>query len=147
MVALGIGGWVTYRAAEAYQALSTAKAELSQAQLGSLSGLDATELQSYRDTLAQVQQHSATAVDAVEDPLYRLASTLPWVGDDLTAVSTVAHSIADAGSGSDNKGPRLWISSTVACGSCDSVRALKSAWTTLPGIRTGRMRRPRAPRT
>ena len=40
-----------------------------------------------------MQQHSAAAVDAVEDPLYRLASTLPWVGDDLTAVSTVAHSV------------------------------------------------------
>ena len=41
------------------------------------------------------------------------------------AVSTVAHSIAAAGSGSDSSGPRLWTSSTVACGSCASVRGRK----------------------
>ena len=63
------------------------------------------------------------------------------------AVSTVAHSIAAAGSGSDSSGPRLWTSSIVACGSCVSVRAESCAWTTLPAISTGRIRRPRAPRT
>ena len=37
--------------------------------------------------------------------------------------------------------------SMVACGSCVSVLADKCAWTTLPAIKIGRIRRPRAPRT
>ena len=52
------------------------------------------------------------------------------------------HSIAAAGSGSDSNGPRLWTSSTVAWGSCVSVRALSCASTALPAISTGRIRPP-----
>ena len=63
------------------------------------------------------------------------------------AVSAVIHKIAAAGSGSFSHGARLVTSSTLPKGSWLAERARISASTLLPGITTGRSRRPCPPAT
>ena len=45
--------------------------------------------------MAQAQQSAAAARGDVDDPVFRLATVLPWVGDNLSAVSSIAVSVDD----------------------------------------------------
>jgi hypothetical protein len=85
-------GWVAWRSYEAYSHLQAAASGVAQLQreLGDLTALDR---QAAADTVAQVQQDSAAARSAAEDPVVRAAALLPWVGDQLDAVRDVAVTV------------------------------------------------------
>ena len=90
---LAVGGWVTLRAYQAYDNLTAAKTTIAadlQVSVTDLTELDPTRLAA---TVAEIQADAQRARNAVEDPLYRAATGLPWVGDDLSAVTSIATTV------------------------------------------------------
>jgi len=81
------GVWVGFRTYQAYGELRDSAALVStlQDQIGNADRRAASA------TLDTLQQHTGAAAGAVGDPLYRLASTLPWVGPNLDAISEIAR--------------------------------------------------------
>lgn len=81
------GAWVGFRTYQAYDALrdSAGLVATLQTQISDADRRAATT------TLDKLQQHTGDAAGAVRDPLFRLASTLPWVGPNLDAISEIAR--------------------------------------------------------
>lgn len=52
-----------------------------------------------RQTLNQLSEHSRSARTAASDPLWKAASSLPWIGQNFSAVSEVANSTDDVVTG------------------------------------------------
>ncbi|MTD12737.1 DUF4012 domain-containing protein [Nakamurella sp. YIM 132087] len=98
LLVLLAGGWVAWRSYQAYSHLQAAADKVSEirSQVRDLDNLDAEQL---RTSVAQLQQDSADAVSATSDPVYRLATVLPWLGTNLDAVSEIAHTVDDLATG------------------------------------------------
>ena len=95
LIVVAFGGWVTYRALDAYSHLTAAKTAISAGQQSAGSDLTSIDRVQLAATVEQAQQSSAAARSDVEDPAFRMATRLPWVGDDLAAVSAVAVTVDD----------------------------------------------------
>ena len=86
--------WVGFQCYRAYDNLQSAGGLLAEAeaQVHHPSSIDASKITALADDL---QDHSSAALSAVQDPMYRLASHIPWVGPNLAAVSAVATTVDD----------------------------------------------------
>lgn len=91
-VILLAGGWVAWRTYQAYTHLQAASDQVSQLQ-AEIKDITAIDLTATDRTVASLQSDAAKADSAVSDPLFRLASHLPWVGPNLHAVSEVAGTV------------------------------------------------------
>ncbi|GAA2018731.1 hypothetical protein GCM10009818_35130 [Nakamurella flavida] len=82
-------GWVGWRAYQAYTHLQAAAAEVStlQDQLQDITALDGDAT---ARTVASLQQEAAAARSATQDPVYRLAGSVPLIGANLRAIGEVA---------------------------------------------------------
>lgn len=87
--------WIGWQVFQAYQHLNAARAALTQQPFGQLAHLTVDDLAALPELLAVVQRESTDAVAAVNDPGYQLATRLPFVGDDLAAVATIATTVDD----------------------------------------------------
>lgn len=85
-----VGAWVGWRASQAAGALSEARTVAARMQSALRQGSvpDATDV-------AAAQDATGRARSATDDPVYRLASGLPWLGQQLDAVATVAAGLDD----------------------------------------------------
>lgn len=90
-VALLAGGWLTFRVVQAAGALR----DLQAAADGARPELDALDVGALSARLPALQDASARAADAADDPVWRAAQHLPFVGDDLAAVAAVSTAAAD----------------------------------------------------
>ncbi|HEY0118830.1 MAG TPA: DUF4012 domain-containing protein [Cellulomonas sp.] len=84
-------GWLAFRVYQAGRALTAAQDDLGtisqEAHDGDLSALEAA--------LPGAQHHLRTARQAVDDPVWKAATVLPWAGRQLTAVRTVTVALDD----------------------------------------------------
>jgi hypothetical protein len=87
-------GWVGLRTYQAYRHLQQAADAVTkiQSQVKSVDSLDPAQVTSW---VSGLQQHAHDAHDAVHDPFVRLASHLPWIGPNLTAVTEIADTVSD----------------------------------------------------
>lgn len=83
-----LGGWLAVRVVQAAGALDRLSAAAGPVIQEPPTG-DASTLTSQ---LPALRQDAARARSATEDPIVRAASHLPWIGDDLRAVSAIARS-------------------------------------------------------
>lgn len=88
---LVVGGWLTYRVVQAAEALR----DLQAAAEGVRPELDALDVQALAARLPGLQDAATRAAEATDDPVWRAAQHLPFVGDDLAAVSAVSTAAAD----------------------------------------------------
>lgn len=86
------GAWVGFRAWQAATALQDARRQLTGVDL------DAAALTSAAD-LTGLHAATSRAATAAEDPVWRLAEHVPWLGDQLAAVRVVATSLDDVVAG------------------------------------------------
>lgn len=92
------GGWVAFRAYQAYSNLDAAATRVQelQSEMGgqtAATGIGPIDEPAARQTIADLQADAAAARSAVDDPLYRLATGLPLIGPNLDAVSTVSDTV------------------------------------------------------
>lgn len=95
LVVIASAGWVGFRTWQAYSALTDARATIAadfDVSLESLLDPDAHDLGGAVTTL---QEQASRARSAVDDPVFRLATHLPFVGADLAAVRTIATAVDD----------------------------------------------------
>ena len=85
---LGGTAWVGWRTYQAYSHLKNASAAVSQLQ-DQLKDVSAIDTAATAATVAQLQSESADARAAVDDPVYRAATVLPWLGPNLAAIREV----------------------------------------------------------
>lgn len=93
VIVIGIAAvaWLTHRANEMRSELTAA---------GSLfpkfkADLLAQEDTAARETLTRIAAHTGAAREAASDPIWKAASTLPWIGPNFSATSEVAQSADD----------------------------------------------------
>jgi cytoskeletal protein RodZ len=97
MVGLGVvilGGmaWVGLRTYQAYSHLQNASTDVTelQAQLTDITNSDPAVIGA---TVAHLQDESAAAHSAVNDPIYRVATAVPFLGANLDAIRTVTVTV------------------------------------------------------
>ncbi|RMI12576.1 DUF4012 domain-containing protein [Cellulomonas triticagri] len=90
-VLLVLAGWLAVRVAQAAGALR----DLQAAADGARPEVDALDVTALSARLPAAQDAAHRAADAADDPVWRAATHLPFVGDDLAAVGAVARA-ADA---------------------------------------------------
>src|SRR6478752_6952848 len=97
MVGLGVvilGGmaWVGLRTYQAYSHLQNASTDVTelQAQLTDITNSDPAVIGA---TVAHLQDESAAAHSAVDDPIYRVATAVPFLGANLDAIRTVTVTV------------------------------------------------------
>ncbi len=78
-VVLACSAWVVWRSYQAYDELSKASAEISRLQ-SEVKLVTQIEPSAAGVTVRVAQSHADRARSAVDDPLFRLAGHLPWVG-------------------------------------------------------------------
>jgi hypothetical protein len=88
---LVVGGWLTFRAVQAADALR----DLQAAAEGIRPEVDALDVGALSARLPALQDAAARAAAATDDPVWRAAQHLPFVGDDLAAVAAVSAAAAD----------------------------------------------------
>ncbi|WP_157970457.1 DUF4012 domain-containing protein [Nakamurella deserti] len=89
------GGWVAFRSWQAYSALTDARATIAaDFDLDTATLLEGGSA-SLRPAVTTLQEQASRARDAVDDPVFRLATALPFVGADLSAVRTIATTVDD----------------------------------------------------
>ncbi|MEO5314976.1 DUF4012 domain-containing protein [Pseudarthrobacter sp. CC12] len=92
LVLLGGGTvWIGLKASSIKHELEAAAGLISQLKQEILK----SDEESAADTVALLRQHTEAARQASEDPLWTLASSLPWAGPNLSAVSEAARSADD----------------------------------------------------
>jgi outer membrane murein-binding lipoprotein Lpp len=89
--ALLAGGWLTFRVVQAAGAMRDLQAAVD----GARPEAEALDVDALRARLPALQDAAARASDAAGDPVWQAAQHLPFVGDDLTAVSAVATAADD----------------------------------------------------
>ncbi|QEO14128.1 DUF4012 domain-containing protein [Agromyces intestinalis] len=77
--------WIGVRALTAKQELEAAVPVVER--IVDVAQADPTEL---GDSIDELTAHTARAVELTDDPVWRTAEHLPWIGDDLAAVRTLA---------------------------------------------------------
>lgn len=83
------GGWVAWRGYQAADALTRAES-VAQTLRGTLTGGNLTAVQ---EALPELRDATDRAVSATGDPLWRAAGVLPWLGDDIRAVTDVSRAL------------------------------------------------------
>jgi len=89
---LGGTAWVGWRTYQAYSHLKNASAAVSQLQ-DQLEDVAAIDSAATAATVAHLQSESADAHAAVDDPVYRAATVLPWLGPNLGAIREVTLTV------------------------------------------------------
>ena len=89
---LGGTAWVGWRTYQAYSHLKNASAAVSQLQ-DQLEDVSAIDSAATAATVARLQSESADARAAVDDPVYRAATVLPWLGPNLDAIREVSVTV------------------------------------------------------
>src|SRR5664279_680541 len=89
---LGGTAWVGWRTYQAYSHLKNASAAVSQLQ-DQLKDVAAIDSAATAATVAHLQSESADAHAAVDDPVYRAATVLPWLGPNLGAIREVSVTV------------------------------------------------------
>ncbi|MEP6560717.1 MAG: DUF4012 domain-containing protein [Nakamurella sp.] len=92
VVVLAAGVWVGWRTYQAYTHLQNASASVQQLQ-DQLTDISNADPAATADTVASLQSETAAARDAVEDPLYRAATGLPYLGQNLDAIRLVTVNV------------------------------------------------------
>ncbi|WP_292833488.1 DUF4012 domain-containing protein [Microbacterium sp.] len=87
VVAVLAAGWIGVRGVLAYGHLSAAQGAAS------LVGADLGDPAVAESAIAGIAAETSAARDLTSDPVWRAAESLPWVGPQLKAVSTVAASV------------------------------------------------------
>ncbi len=89
---LASGAWVGWRSYQAYANLEAASTEVAdlQDQLADITDVDSTATAA---TVGRLQAASATARSAVDDPVFRSATALPYVGPNLDALREVTLTV------------------------------------------------------
>lgn len=89
LVVVALGAWLAVDAKRAADALQAARGDVQDLQEQVRAGdSDAAD-----KTLVQLQAHSSTAALATSGPLWTLAGSLPWIGQNVDAVQTVAQAV------------------------------------------------------
>lgn len=86
-----LSGWLVYRGMQARSGLTAASERLPTLQEQVTSG----DVDAARATLDRLQQDTGQAREAVQGPVWRLAAMLPFGGQNLDAVATVALAVDD----------------------------------------------------
>ncbi len=81
--------WIGIRGALAYQHVSNARA-IAENLEGSLGEPDTLS-----DTVSRLAEDTSAARDLTSDPIWRMAETVPWIGPQLSATSTVIAAVDD----------------------------------------------------
>ena len=89
---LAVGGWVAWRTYQAYSHLQAASGQVTQLQ-SEIRDVSSIDLTATRATVSRLQAESASAQSAVDDPFFRAATVLPWVGPNLHAMSEIAGTV------------------------------------------------------
>lgn len=97
MVGLGaavliVSGWVGVRAFQAYRSLDAAAAKVQQLQ-DQITTTGVRDPDVVQRAIADLQTDAAAARSAVDDPLYRAAGIVPFVGPNLEAVGAVGNTV------------------------------------------------------
>jgi len=92
VVVLACSAWVGWRSYQAYDELSKASAEISRLQ-NEVKLVSEINPAAAGVTVKVIQSHTVRARSAVDDPLFRLATHLPWVGPNLVAIRQVSVSV------------------------------------------------------
>ena len=92
MVILAGTAWAGWRSYQAYSHLQTASAEVSllQEQLKDITAVDPSATAA---TIARLQDEAAAARSAVDDPIYRAATVVPYLGANLDVVRQVTLTV------------------------------------------------------
>jgi len=91
VVLVAVAGWVAFRAVQATGALMDARAVVGSVE----SGVDARDSDALDAALPAAQDATARARKASSDPVWKVVEHVPWVGDQLRAVSTVSAALDD----------------------------------------------------
>ncbi len=86
--------WVGWRSYQAYTHLNNASADVSRLQ-SELEAIGTDFAPATAATIEHLQQESAAARSAVDDPVFRAATFLPWLGPNLGAVRQVTVVVDD----------------------------------------------------
>lgn len=131
---LVLGGWLTSRVVQAAGALR----DLQTAADGLRPELDALDVRALDARLPALQDASVRAADAVDDPVWRAAQHLPFVGDDLAAVAAVSTAAADLAT---DAAPALLaaLAAVVDAGDAQAVadRGVPAGWVDLAPVVRG----------
>ncbi len=92
VLVLVFAGWVAWRAYQAYQHLQSSAALVSQIE-SKVEDVTAVDAASVRNLVGELQDQASAGRGAVSDPLYGLASHLPWIGPNLAAVRSMAVTV------------------------------------------------------
>ncbi len=87
-----IVGWVGFRAVQAYLALSSARDVVEQME-SEFHGHGISRPDHLTALADRLAHEAASARSAVDDPLYRAATVVPWVGDNLAAAGQLARAV------------------------------------------------------
>lgn len=91
LIALSAAAWLGVKASTIREELSSAIALLPTLKDKVLHD----DVQSVNQTVAELKEHTAEARKAAVDPIWTMAGTLPWLGDNFRAASEVAASADD----------------------------------------------------
>lgn len=91
VVVLVLTAWVGVRAMQARAALTTALAQVQQLQ----SAMRAGDEPAARTALTDLRETTQRGRDLTSDPVWTVATLVPWVGPNLAAVTTVAAGVDD----------------------------------------------------
>ncbi len=91
-------GWVALRGYQAYSHLQSASAKVSQLQK-ELADIPSVDPAATKDTLVELQDETASARNAVDDPLFRSATVLPFLGPNLDTVREVTLTVDELATG------------------------------------------------
>ncbi|VTR77853.1 DUF4012 domain-containing protein [Cellulomonas hominis] len=118
------GGWLTFRVVQA----AGAARDLQAAADGARPEAEALDVAALRARLPALQDAAARVSDAADDPVWRVAQHLPFVGDDLAAVSAVATAADDL---THDAAPELLDALdalTAPAGAADAGRTVPDGW-------------------
>jgi hypothetical protein len=91
VVVAAVGGWLTHRALELKSEMTAASMLLPEFKNHLLTKDDSAA----ENVLKQLQTHTDAAEAAANDPLWKAAAAVPWIGPNFSAVSELAHSAGD----------------------------------------------------
>jgi hypothetical protein len=91
VVVAAVGGWLTHRALELKSELTAASLLLPEFK----NQLLMKDESAAEDALQQLQTHTDAAQAAANDPLWKAAAAVPWIGPNFSAVSELALSAGD----------------------------------------------------